>query len=136
MNRKAVSVFACVVFLASSVWAESPDESLIDNQIQITEDGAFLVPTSRIRTIEVRNSGFHAVFLKNRGLPRDFPDLNCDLIDRGVIKQDGKPAEAMLDTALIALSNDRRIRLKVRGCAYIDGHESLTAPRIVKVQLF
>jgi hypothetical protein len=97
-----------------------------------------LTPLRKIRLMEIRESGFHSVYLKRaKGTEenRDFPNENCDLVDRGVIDENTAFGSTLLSTAMIAYLELKKIKVKVQGCETINGPNSLTAPRIVKIEL-
>lgn len=88
-------------------------------------------PSGGIRSIETRDSGFQAVYLTAA-----VPDESCDLADRAIIVSTTDAGRAMFDTAMMALVHAKAVIVRVDGCVSIAPETSLTAPRVIKVQIF
>ena len=86
--------------------------------------------SGKIRLIETRENGIHAIHLSNPVPP------GCSLRDRGLILP-GKPgSKGQLAVALAAFLNGRAVEIRVVGCHNIaDGHSNHTAPRITKLTI-
>lgn len=98
-----------------------------------------LTTLRRIVHLEVRESGYHSLYIARAASnenPRSFPDEGCDLVDRGVIDETTSFGSALLDVAKTAYLEFRVVKLKVSGCVGINGPNTATAPRIVKIELY
>ena len=118
-----LGLLACVISIAAFANQNFDMDFVIDPKAQTS-------PFERFRSIETRESGFHAVFLNV-----EVPDEGCDLTDRAIIVATTDGGRAMFNTALMAFVNGRRAVVRVDGCISLAPGSSLTAPRAVKVQI-
>lgn len=88
---------------------------------------------SNVVSIEMRDSGYHAVYISEA-----VPAEGCLLQDRAIIVDETNGNKAGLATVLGALMGSRKVVVRVDGCVPIDPGQSLTvtAPRVIKVQVY
>jgi hypothetical protein len=85
---------------------------------------------SRIRVVEIRDDGWHAVYLQGA-----VPDLGCSLNDRAIISANAVAGGALLQASLDAQRWGSNVRIRVDGCIPIRPGNALTAPRLTKLDV-
>lgn len=86
---------------------------------------------AQISSIESRESGYHALYLSGA-----IPSQGCSLVDRAIIVETSGSGKSLLGIALSAMLSNRQVILRVDGCVGIDPSSTLTAARILKVQIY
>lgn len=84
-----------------------------------------------VESIETRNNGLHALYLSGA-----IPSQNCSLSDRAVIVESDSGSKSQLSAALTAFSTGKKVVVGVVGCVDIGTGQSLTAPKVVKIQVY
>lgn len=87
--------------------------------------------SGRVVSIEFRDSGYHAVYFN-----REFTTMGCDLDDRAIIVADEEGGEGLMMAAKMSFDSFRRTVIRTSGCVVLTPGATITAPKIVRMQVY
>ncbi len=83
-----------------------------------------------VNALESRDTGYHGVWLS---VP--IPEQGCTNSDRAVIVESDPGSKTQTSVILAALAADKKVIVGVSGCTDVGAGGTITAPRVVKVQI-